>query len=147
MTNAGKANIPQIVAMGCYDLVDFAGWQEAPEALKGQEVHAHNRLLSSVLMTPDQRRAMAREVSGKLASAKAPVTYILTTQGGNEWDRPGSPLHDPDGLTAFLDEARATCPANVTLVELDAHINDEAFTDAVLSQFDQWLADGVIPRP
>ena len=32
MTNAGRAGIPQIVSIGCYDLIDFVGWQPLPEA-------------------------------------------------------------------------------------------------------------------
>lgn len=147
MTNAGRAGIPQIVAPGCYDLVDFVGWQEVPAKLAGQEVHAHNRLLSSVMMTAEQRREMARTLCERLAQAKAPVTFVLPLHGGNEWDRPGGPLQDAEGLSAFIDELRANCPANVTLTELDAHINDAAFNDAVLNIFDTWTADGTIAKP
>ncbi|WP_323771823.1 Tm-1-like ATP-binding domain-containing protein [Antarctobacter sp.] len=142
MTGAGRSGTPQIVSIGCYDLVDFVGWQEVPARLAGQEVHAHNRLLSSVMMTPDQRREMARAICDKLASASGPVVLLLPLQGGNEWDRPGSPLCDPEGLRGFLEEIRACCPANVRLVELDAHINDPAFADAALEVFDGWAAGG-----
>ena len=31
MLNAGRMEIPQIVAPGCLDLIDFAGWQTIPE--------------------------------------------------------------------------------------------------------------------
>ncbi len=144
MTNAGQAGIPQIVSIGCYDLVDFVGWQAMPPKLEGQDVHAHNRLLSSVMMNAEQRREMARTMCAKLATATGPVTLLLPLQGGNEWDRPGGPLSDPDGLAAFVDEVRAACPANVKLVELDAHINDDAFTTAALEQFDAWIAEGRI---
>jgi uncharacterized protein (UPF0261 family) len=144
MTNAGRAGIPQLVAPGCYDLVDFVGWQPVPPRLAGQEVHAHNRLLSSVLMTADQRREMARAMCERLAGARGPVRLILPSQGCNEWDRPGGPLSDPDGLAAFIEEVRARCPANVTLVELDAHINDAAFAEKALQLFDAWVAAGVV---
>ncbi|MFZ7092936.1 Tm-1-like ATP-binding domain-containing protein [Primorskyibacter sp. 2E233] len=144
MTNAGAKGIPQIVAPGCYDLVDFIGWQDTPAKLIGQDVHAHNRLLSSVMMTPDQRREMARTLCEKLSTAKGPVVFLLPLQGGNEWDRPGGPLSDPEGLSAFVEELRTHCPANVTLVELDAHINDAAFSEAALKVFDDWQAKGVI---
>ncbi|MEL6122036.1 MAG: Tm-1-like ATP-binding domain-containing protein, partial [Pseudomonadota bacterium] len=63
---------------------------------------------------------------------------------GNEWDRPGGPLSDPEGLAAFIKAFRVNCPANVDLVELDAHINDKAFSDAVLAKFDVWTGDGTI---
>ena len=142
MTAAGLKGIPQMVSIGCYDLVDFVGWQEIPAALADQEKHAHNRLLSSVMMTQEQRRQMAREMCRKLATATGPTTLILPLQGGNEWDRPGGPLSDPDGLAEFVEEIRAYCPPNVTLVELDAHINDAAFADEVLEIFDRWVAEG-----
>lgn len=146
MTNAGRAGIPQIVSIGCYDLVDLVGWHEVPEHLRDRPAHAHNRLLTSVVMTPDERRAMARALCERLAGARGPVVFLLPTRGGNEWDREGGPLCDPEGLAAFVDELRAQCPANVTLVDLDAHINDPAFHDAALAVIDGWIAEGVVRR-
>ena len=144
MTNAGAAGIPQMVSIGCYDLVDFVGWQPLPDRFKETPAHDHNRLLTSVVQTADERRAVARSICAKLSGAKGPVVFYLPVQGGNEWDRAGGPLSDPDALAAFCDEMRQQCPANVTLVEIDAHINDAAFHDAVLAQFDRWQADGTI---
>ena len=144
MENAGAKGIPQIVSIGCYDLIDFVGWHALPEAFKDTPAHAHNRLLTSVVQTPDQRRAVARTLCAKLAAAKGPVVFLLPTQGGNEWDRPGGPLADADGLAAFVDEMTRSCPPNVTLMPLDAHINDPAFHDAALRVFDGWVASGIL---
>lgn len=147
MTNAGATATPQIIATGCYDLVDVVGWQPLPDRFTGYEVHAHNRLLSSILLKPAERREVARTICERLASAKGPVTMILPLLGGNEWDREGAPLHDADGMAAFADELRRVCPANVTLLELDAHINDAAFADCALAVFDNWLDEGTVQRP
>ncbi len=144
MTNAGRKGTPQIVAPGCYDLVDFVGWQEPPVRVAGQDLHAHNRLLSSVMMTTDQRREMARTMCEKLALAKGPAVLILPQEGCNEWDRPGGPLADPEGLAAFVEEIKAHCPANVQLIPLAAHINDAAFSTLVLKVFDAWATDGIL---
>lgn len=144
MENAGRAGIPQIVSIGCYDLIDFVGWHPLPEAFKDTPAHAHNRLLTSVVQTVEQRREVARTLCAKLAKATAPVVFLLPSQGGNEWDRAGGPLSDPEALAAFVDEMHHACPANVTLVDLDAHINDPAFHDAALAVFDGWIADGTI---
>jgi uncharacterized protein (UPF0261 family) len=144
MTNAGKARVPQMVSIGCYDLIDLVGWHPVPPKLQGQELHAHNRLLSSASMTVPQRREMAREMCAKLAMAQGPTVLLLPLQGGNEWDRAGGILHDAEGLKAFIQEIRAHCPDNVTLIQLDAHINDSAFADKVLELFDAWVASGVI---
>ncbi|WP_375175001.1 Tm-1-like ATP-binding domain-containing protein [Pseudooceanicola sp.] len=144
MTNAGATGTPQLVSIGCYDLVDLVGWQPLPERFADQEVHAHNRLISSVVMTPDQRREMARAMCEKMAQAAGPVTFLLPLHGGNEWDRAGGPLEDAEGLAAFVDEMRKRIPSNVELIELDCHINDPEFVAAALKVFDGWHAQGVL---
>lgn len=144
MENAGARGIPQIVSIGCYDLIDFVGWHPLPAAFKDTPAHAHNRLLTSVVQTADQRRVLAQLICAKLAKAIGPVVFLLPTQGGNEWDRAGGPLSDPEALAAFVDEMEKSCPPNVTLVKLDAHINDPAFHDAALQVFDGWRAAGVV---
>ena len=53
---------------------------------------------------------------------------------------------DAEGLAAFVAEVRAACPPNVRLVELEAHINDPAFSEAALAVVDGWLARGVLPK-
>jgi uncharacterized protein (UPF0261 family) len=147
MTAAGLRGTPQMVAPGCYDLLDVVGWQPPPDRFRDQPAHAHNRLLSSYLTSAADRREIARVMCDKLAVALGHVTLFLPNQGCNEWDRPGGPLCDAEGLSAFCDEIRAHAPGNVRFVELDAHINDAVFTDAVLAQFDAWVAEGVVQRP
>jgi uncharacterized protein (UPF0261 family) len=144
LTNAGRAGTPQLVAPGCYDLVDFVGWQGTPEQLQGRETHAHNRLLTSAMLAAGERRQVARAICGKLATATAPVALLLPTAGCNEWDRPGAPLHDGEGLAAFCDEMRKSCPMQAELHALDCHINDSEFADKVLEILDGWIASGVV---
>ncbi len=144
MTNAGRRRTPQMVAPGCYDLLDVVGWHPVPERFASHPSHAHNRLISSFVLNAEERRQVAREIAAKPATATAPVTLFLPTRGCNEWDREGAPLADAAGLAAFCDEIHKSCPPNVTLEELDCHINDDAFCAAVLERFDQWLAEGVV---
>ena len=142
---AGRRGIPQIVAPGGLDMIDMQSWRPVPARYTERPYHAHNRLIASVLMNPEERRAAARAVTAKLAKASGPVAFVLPTRGIEAWDRPGEPLNDPAGLEAFCDEMRATMPDAVHLEELDAHINDAAFSDAILRIFDDWVAAGHIP--
>jgi uncharacterized protein (UPF0261 family) len=144
MTAAGKRGIPQMVAPGCYDLLDVVGWHAAPKGFEDAPSHAHNRLLSSYVTDAAQRRLVARTIMARLGQALGPVTVFLPTQGCNEWDRAGGPLADADALAAFCDEMRQACPPNVRLNQMDAHINDAAFADAVLAAFDDWVRQGVV---
>lgn len=142
---AGRTGIPQIVAPGGLDMIDMQSWRPVPAAYVDRPYHAHNRLIGSVLMKPQERRAAARAVTGKLASAIGPVAFVLPTGGIEAWDRPGEPLNDPEGLRAFCDEMRTTMPPSVQFEEIESHINDAEFSDAVLRIFDDWVSAGHIP--
>lgn len=141
---AGLHGIPQIIAPGGLDMIDVQAWKPLPAAYAGRPFHAHNRLLASVLMSPEERRTAARLVAAKLAQATGPTAFIAPLAGIEGWDRPGEPLHDPAGLAAFFDEMRACVQPSVQWLEIDAHINDGLFTDTVLAVFDSWVAQGRI---
>lgn len=144
LTNAGARAIPQLVAPGCADLIDFAGWQDIPEAYTDRPFHAHNRLIKSSGLSPDERRALIRDIAARLGGAKGPVHFLMPRQGVEEWDKEGQPAHDPDGLAAMVDEVGKSIkpPAQLTLP--DCHINDEAFAEAALEILDGWIKDKTV---
>jgi uncharacterized protein (UPF0261 family) len=145
LENAGRLGIPQIVAPGAIDMIDFAAWRGVPEGFAERPYHAHNRLLASATTGPDGRRATARAIAGKLGAAKGPVAFVLPTGGIQQWDREGEPLHEPDAHEAFLGAMRDSLPGNVELHEITAHINSDDFVAKALEIFDRWVAEGVIP--
>jgi len=147
LQNAGRAGIPQIVAPGCLDLIDFAGWQDIPPQYQDRLFHAHNRLIKCSAFNAEERRDTARAIAARLKGAEAPAHVILPNQGIEEWDRPGGAAHDPEALAAFCDEMRQVITPPLRLTEIDAHINDPAFCDAALAIFDGWVADGTIKAP
>ena len=142
---AARRGTPQITAPGGCDMIDLQTWREIPKAYAGRPCHAHNRLISSVQMTPAERRAAAGAIGGKLALATGPSAFILPLRGIEEWDRVGQGLHDPEGLRSFAEAVRGAVAAPTELVELDCHINDPDFVRTVLSIFDRWVLEGKIP--
>ena len=144
LTNAGLNGTPQIVAPGCYDLVDVIGWEPLPEKWSEHMKHEHNRLLTSIVLDDDERRLVARAHSAQLAKATGPVAMLLPEQGLGEWDRAGADLHNQAGLSAFLLELEQTLPRNVVAHRIECHINDAKFADKALEVFDSWRASGFI---
>jgi uncharacterized protein (UPF0261 family) len=144
LLSAGRKGIPQIVAPGCLDLIDFAAWQDIPARFADRPYHAHNRLIASAALTPEERRETARDMATRLLQARGPVHVILPNRGIEEWDKEGEPAHDPEGLTAFLDEMRQVIRPPVEMTEIDAHINDQTFADTALAVLDDWIARGIV---
>ncbi len=144
LLGAGAAGVPQLVAPGAADMIDFPAWMAAPASVAGRPVHVHNRLIASATSPPALRARIAGEIVERLATARGPTCLLLPVRGIQAWDRPGEPLHDPAGLRAFVDALRQASPGRIDRREVDAHINDRAFADAALAVFDEWVARGVI---
>jgi uncharacterized protein (UPF0261 family) len=141
---AGRAGVPQLVAPGATDMVDFPAWGVKPKRFDGRPEHAHNRLIASVSIDVDARREVARAIGERLAESTGPTALLLPTKGVEGWDRPGEALHDAEGLAALVEELRLSIQPNTKLVEIDAHINDAEFAKAALKIFDNWVSAGII---
>ncbi len=143
---AGRAGVPQIVAPGAIDCVDLRPWQQHPDSLRDRPFHAHNRLIGSVRSTAADKRKVAGIVANKLNQATGPVAFVMPLGGVNEWDRPGQPMHDPEGIAGFAQEIQNSLAPRVTYVAIESHINDAAFAKSVLRIFDGWVEEGRIPH-
>ena len=144
LEGAGRRGVPQIVAPGAVDMIDFPAWRDHSFREEGRNFHAHNRLIASVTASGDERRRVARLIAHKLTAATGPTVYIIPQRGVEAWDREGEPMHAPEALEAFLDETRRCPMGQVKTIELDAHINDQSFAKAALAVFDDWVRTGVV---
>ena len=132
---AGEIGIPQIVAPGC---MEFWHWPGTIESLpKDRKSHIHNPLVVGVKATTNEMVQAARVMADKLNAAKGPVTVLFPLQGFDAHDRPGGSFYDPEGRMRFLETLRETLDPSVKLVELDVHINDHAFAEAAVVEFDK----------
>ena len=78
--------------------------------------------------TAPERLELGREIGRKLAAARGPVTILFPARGVSAIDRAGQPFDDSAARTELLRGLRET-HGHVPLVELDLHINDDAFAD------------------
>ena len=144
LLNAGRAGIPQIIAPGCLDLIDFAGWQDIPERYQDRPFHAHNRLIKSSGLNAEERRETAREMSKRLSQSKAPVHVLMPNKCIEEWDREGGDAYDPEAFAEFLDEMRKAFHKPIKFQEINCHINDDEFAETTLNVLDRWIAEGIV---
>jgi uncharacterized protein (UPF0261 family) len=146
LENAGDAGVPQIVAPGGVTLMDFQTWSPPTSKLGGRQIHTHNRLIACAQLTLEEKVQVARTIAAKLMKAKGPTAFIMPLGGIDEWDKAGGPFHDPGGLQAFADTLREELNDPVELHEIEAHINDQQFSQTALAIFDRWVDQGLIPK-
>jgi uncharacterized protein (UPF0261 family) len=129
LTAAGKRGVPQVVSVGALDMVNFGPVPTVPEKFKSRKFHVHNPSVTLMRTTPEENARLGEEVGRKVAASTGPACILLPLQGVSAIDRAGQSFDDPVARAALFDGIRRT-HGSVELIELDNHINDEAFAVA-----------------
>lgn len=143
LRGAGASATPQLVAPGAVDMIDFPAWKSPPAGYEGRPSHDHNRLIASTTLDLAQRQNVAQVIAERLRQEKGPTKLLLPLAGLHAWDKPDQALHDAQGLQGFL-QAMQREAHDLDVQTVDAHINDEAFVQAALDVFDEWVKRGVV---
>ncbi len=129
---AAPAGIPQVVSVGALDMCNWGPIETVPERFADRNLYKHNPQVTLMRTTPAEMAELGRIVAAKLNAATGPVALFLPLHGVSMIDADGMPFWSPAADTALFDAIRATVDrSRVELVELDAHINDDAFADAM----------------
>ncbi len=137
---AVRANVPQVIAPGAIDMVNFGPTATVPARFSERNLYVHNPQVTLMRTTPDENVQIAELMARNLAGADPElVTVVLPTQGVSMIDRPTAAFYDPAADRAFRDTLQARLEGRLPVVEVEAHINDEVFAAVVVERFlDNW---------
>jgi uncharacterized protein (UPF0261 family) len=124
---AGAAGIPQIIAPGATDMVNFGPPDTVPEKFSDRITYQHTPMTTLVRTTPADTAEIARMTSERLNSAAGKVAVFWPGGGVSDYDRPGQTFHDPDANEAWRQTMKRSLDAKTAFVETDHHINDPEF--------------------
>ncbi len=124
---AGEAGLPQVVAPGALDMVNFGPPDTVPEQFSDRLFYQHNPTVTLMRTTPEETAELGRIMARKLSEAQGPTTVIIPTQGISAIDTTEQPFDSPEARTAWVENLKAHIGDNVTVIEMDAHINDDEF--------------------
>lgn len=130
LTAAGARGVPQVISVGALDMVNFGPRESVPARFADRQFHVHNSTVTLMRTTAAENARMGAEIGRKAAAAKGPVTILLPRQGVSAIDRAGQPFDDPATREALFHAIRDTA-GSVTVRELDCHLNDPLFAEAV----------------
>jgi uncharacterized protein (UPF0261 family) len=130
LTAAARAGIPQVVSVGALDMVNFLAFDTVPARFAGRRFHRHNANVTLMRTTAQENTALGRELATKVARARGPARIFLPLRGVSALDRAGQPFDDPTARAALFTAIHAHAGA-VPVTELDLHLNDPAFAEAL----------------
>lgn len=147
LSAAGRKGIPQVVSVGALDMVNFGGPDTVPEAFRDRVLYRHNPSVTLMRTSPDECREIGARIAGQLGAATGPTVLVLPLRGVSMIDAEGEPFHDPEADQALFSALRSHLPSHVQVVEVDAHINDPPFADALASEMLRLLRPPMGGRP
>lgn len=141
---ASEMNVPQVIAPGCLDMVNFWARPTVPSKFDGRLFYEWNPNITLMRTTLEENIALGKILAEKANKSHAPVAFFLPLRGLSQLDSPAHEFWNPAADRALFDAIKANVRADIQVYELDWNINDDAFVDAMTTGLLEMLRAGQV---
>ena len=134
---AGARGLPQVIAPGCLDMVNFGGMETVPARYRddpARRFYVWNPQVTLMRTTPEENAELGRILAEKANAARGPVEVFVPLRGVSILDSVTEagpqPFWWPEADAALRAALHAHLRPGIPLHEIDANINDDAFMAA-----------------
>ena len=134
-----RSRIPYVGSCGALDMINFWAMDTVPPQHRGRNLHRHNPNVTLMRTTAEECRRIGQFLVDKLNRLQGPVRFLIPQGGVSMLDAPGQPFWDPAADKALFDTLVGGFRSGTDrrLVVLPHNINDQAFIDALVDNFNQ----------
>lgn len=141
LTAAAAKGLPQVVSVGALDMVNFGPAETVPEVFHGRNLYVHNSQVTLMRTTPEECAELGRRLAARVSTTTGPAAVFLPLAGVSALSTEGAPFHDPAADAALFDAVRDQLDTDhVELVEMDTHVNDPAFAQAMVTKLHTYVS-------
>jgi len=143
LTAAGAAGLPQVIAPGALDMVNFGPPATVPDRFGGRLFFEHNPTVTLMRTTAGEMAELGARIGRKAAAATGPAEVFWPDRGVSALDADGQPFRDPAADAACREALESELStAGRSLRRMDAHINDPEFARAMADRLHQMITGG-----
>lgn len=126
----GRKGLPHLIVPGCIDMVNFGPADTVPKKYRdaGRILYEWNPAVTLMRTNAEENRHMGEIFAQKANAANGPVAFLLPLRGVSILDGDGERFCDRSADSAFAEALKANLRAGIPVEELDANINNEAFS-------------------
>jgi uncharacterized protein (UPF0261 family) len=132
LTTAGKLGIPQVVAPGGVNLTSPRKSHYTAEHHQRRKFEL-DELRTFLRLSDEEMNRVAKLFAEKLNQATGPTLFLYPAKGWSAVDPPTGHMFDEAQDKTFLKVLRENVGSNVTIREVDANLEDDAFAEAVVA--------------
>jgi len=135
LTAAGRRGIPQVIAPGCVDMVNFGPLASVPEKYRvaGRQFYEWNPAVTLMRTSVDENQRLGEIFAERINAATGPTAVVVPQRGVSILDGDGQPFCDRAADEAMFAALRAGLRRGIEVVEVDANINDAAFAEQAVA--------------
>ena len=139
LSAASARGIPQVIAPGCLDMVNFWARETVPAKYAGRLFYQWNPNVTLMRTTPEENAELGRILAEKANTSSGRVAFYLPLRGVSQLDAPGKEFWWPEADRALFDAIKSHRRPDLPVYELDCNINDAAFAEAVTGRLLEFL--------
>lgn len=139
---AAELGVPQVVSVGALDMVNFGPRETVPSKFADREFYIHNPTVTLMRTTSEEMAELGGIIAGKVSRSSGPISFFIPKRGVSAIDIEGGPFHDPAADSACFEALRKNLGPKVQLEDLDLHINDPAFAEAMANRLIESIRSG-----
>ena len=132
LETAGKAGIPQIVSTCSVNHMTPAKSKYKPDYHERRKYDL-DKFRTWIRLSCEELKEVAGAFATKLNQATGPVSVVIPQKGWSSVDSPENPTYDPQEDRVFVDTLREQLKTDISVVEISANMEDEAFAQAIVA--------------
>jgi uncharacterized protein (UPF0261 family)/ABC-type branched-subunit amino acid transport system ATPase component len=134
-----KKPVPYVGSCGALDMVNFWAMETVPSHFRDRVLYKHNSNVTLMRTTVEENARIGRFVADKLNRMQGPVRFLIPEGGVSGLDAPGKPFWHPAADRALFDAIATNLRVSSSrkLLRLPHHINDPAFAEALVANFNE----------
>ena len=136
---AAKQGVPQVIAPGCLDMVNFWARATVPAQFESRLFYEWNPNVTLMRTTAEENAKLGEILAEKANQSTAPVAFFLPLKGVSVLDSPGGEFWQPEANAALFKAIKTHVRPDIQVYELDNNINDPAFAEAVVDKLLEFL--------
>jgi uncharacterized protein (UPF0261 family) len=132
-----RTRIPYVGSCGALDMVNFWAMDTVPAQFRNRNLYRHNPQVTLMRTNEEECRQIGEWIAAKLNACDGPVRFLIPERGVSAIDAAGQSFHDPDADKALFDALsdKLQQTDDRRLIRLPLHINDAAFSNALVQNF------------
>ncbi|MCY3834597.1 MAG: Tm-1-like ATP-binding domain-containing protein [Chloroflexi bacterium] len=129
-----RRGLPIVFVPGGIDFILYGPLQSITPTMLERKYVVHNPIHTHVRANQAEMTDAGRFVAERLSQTTGPATVMIPQRGFSQLNIEGGPLFDPQADQGFIEGLMAASAGKLSIAELDLHINEPAFAEAVATE-------------